>query len=109
LANTAVTPSASTDAASARTSAAEFTAYEIAALLARGIALITRADAALARLFYEPAPETDNGQAALRPGASYGPTPARQPVSTDVLRPRDRRAPRSEERVPGLHRGPDRP
>ena len=73
-------------------SAAEFTAYEVAALLARGASLITRADAALARLFYEPAPEAGDGQAALRPGAAYGPAPAHQPVSTDVLRPRDRRA-----------------
>jgi hypothetical protein len=108
-ANTTVTPSAPTGGPSARTSAAEFTAYEVAALLARGASLITRGDAALARLFYEPAPEAGDGQAALRPGASYGPAPAHQPVSTDVLRPRDRRAPRSDERVPGLHRGPDRP
>jgi hypothetical protein len=108
-ANTAVTPSAPTDAPSARTSAAEFTAYEVAALLARGASLITKGDAALARLFYEPAPEAGDGQAALRPGASYGPAPAHQPVSTDVLRPRDRRALRSDERVPGLHRGLDRP
>jgi len=108
-ANPVATSSAPTDAPSARTSAAEFTAYEVAALLARGASLITKGDTALARLFYEPAAEAGNGQAALRPGASYGPAPAHQPVSTDVLRPRDRRAPRSDERVPGLHRGLDRP
>jgi hypothetical protein len=108
-ANTAVTVSAPIDAPSARTTAAEFTAYNVAALLARGASLITKGDAALAGLFYEPAAEAGNGQAALRPGESYDPAPAHQPVSTGVLRPRDRRAPRSDERVPGLHRSPDRP
>jgi len=49
-------------------------ATEIAALLARGDALIAKGDVASARLFYERAAEAGDGQAALRLGESYDPT-----------------------------------
>ena len=48
-------------------------AAEIAALLARGDALIAKGDVASARLFYERAAEAGDGQAALRLGESYDP------------------------------------
>src|ERR1041384_6545198 len=48
-------------------------ATEIAALLARGDALIAKGDLASARLFYERAAEAGDGPAALRLGESYAP------------------------------------
>ena len=48
-------------------------AAEIAALVARGDALVSQRDIASARLFYERAAEAGDGWAALRMGATFDP------------------------------------
>jgi hypothetical protein len=57
----------------ARASPSDPAAAQIAALLARGDALMAKGDVASARLFYERAAEAGDGQAALRLGESYDP------------------------------------
>jgi len=69
----AAAPSTQTVRQSTNTSALTEFADEIRALLARGDALIAKSDVASARLFYERAAETGDGQAALRVGESYDP------------------------------------
>jgi TPR repeat protein len=48
-------------------------ALEIAALLARGDALLHKGDLAAARLFYERAADAGDGQAAIRLGETFDP------------------------------------
>jgi TPR repeat protein len=50
------------------------TAAEAAALLSRGDSLFSVGDVASARLYYERAADTGNGDAALRLGETYDPT-----------------------------------
>jgi hypothetical protein len=66
-------PPLQTDAVSAKTAGLSLSPDEVAALLARGDALITKGDIASARLFYERAAEAADGQAALRLAEAYDP------------------------------------
>jgi len=69
----ATAPSAGSGNRSIKPASPAPSATEIAALLARGDALIAKGDLASARLFYERAAEAGDGQAALRLGESYDP------------------------------------
>ena len=66
-------PPLQTDAVSAKTAELSLSQDEVAALLARGDALVAKGDIASARLFYERAAEAADGQAALRLAEAYDP------------------------------------
>jgi hypothetical protein len=69
-------------AAAPPTASPSLSTEEIAGLLARGDALLRTGDVASARLFYERAARSGDGQAALRMGATFDPASLNQ----DVLR-----------------------
>lgn len=70
---TAVLPTPAPAPALTPPATANLSPEEIAALIARGDALIIKGDVASARLFYERAADAADGQAALRLGESYDP------------------------------------